>query len=51
MITTRGVEKEASVCTMVEFNSTVIHRLTGSTLAAESAPVDKRIYVRLLVEA
>ena len=36
-ITTHGVENESAVCTMVEFNSTVVHRVIGSTLAAESA--------------
>ena len=31
------VEKGAIICTMIEFSSTVIHRVTGSSLAAETA--------------
>ena len=47
-ITTRGVEQRASVCTMIEFNSTVIDRVIGSVLAANA--VDRQLYVRLLVD-
>ena len=54
MIATRGVEKGA-ICTMVEFNSAVLHRAIGSTLAAESAAlanaVYRQLYGRLRVEA
>ena len=54
-ITTCGVEKGASICTTIEFNSTVIHRVTGSELAAEQAvltnSVDRQLYVRPWVDA
>ena len=46
MTKTRSVEKGASVCTIIDFNGTVIHKVMGSTLAAESAAlanaVDRR---------
>ena len=37
IITTRGVEKGASISTVVGFNSIVIHRQIGTALAADSA--------------
>ena len=52
---THSIEKGASICTMVEHNSTVTRRVMGSTLAAESAAlanaVGRQLYVKLLVEA
>ena len=55
MITTRSVERGASICTMTEFHSRVIHKKSGTTLAAEPASlanaVDSQLYVSLLVEA
>ena len=55
MMTTRGVEKRASVCTMSEFHSTLIHRMIGSTLAAETSTwakaVDRLLCLLFLLEA
>ena len=36
-ITSCGVENETTVCTMIELNSTMIHMVIGSTLAADCA--------------
>eukprot|EP00959_Pyramimonas_sp_CCMP1952_P305325 6389656-Pyramimonas_sp.AAC.1 len=49
------VLKELAVCCLVEFQSSTITRVVGSTMAAESAAMsvalDRQLYLRLLIEA
>ena len=50
-----SIEKESSTCSMVEFGSSVIHRVVKSTLAAEAAALstalDRQLYLRLVLES
>ena len=55
MMTTRGVEKRASICTMIGFESTVNRTVIGTTMAAESASLanagDRLLDVKLPVKS
>ena len=50
-----GIETADSVCALVEFGSSVIHRVVRSTLAAEAAALstalDRQLYLRLVLES
>jgi len=54
-LTTGPVEQEETVCNIAEFQSSTIHRVVKSTLAAEAASMstalDRQLYLRLLLEA
>ena len=49
-MTTRSVDKGASIFSMIEFNSTVIHRVIKKYVYGTHA-VYRQLYLRLLVEA
>ena len=55
VITSRGVENGASICTIVDLNIPVILEVIESTLATESAAlangVDRQVHVTPLTEA
>jgi len=54
-LTTGLIEQEETVCNVAEFQSSTIHRVVKSTLAAEAASMstalDRQLYLRLLLEA
>ena len=55
LITSKCINKHECLCNVVEFQSSTIHRVVKSTLAAEAAAlstaIDRQLYLRLLLES
>ena len=55
LITSKYIIEQECLCNVVEFQSSTIHRVVKSTLAAEAAAlstaIDRQLYLRLLLES